>query len=311
MNSIVGFLYLSSYGSLLMGLCLAFSIVSAVLSISFYFILKHKSLIYFGLTISFGCLILGMANQDPQLVFDLDADPKLLRMLHLMTAILVIFYYLLVIHSFQLKGRVKMFTLSPFFFVTVLAFVTRILVVIFANEILIRAASITAISILFAGTVYCLSQKTEAKSIGLIKVSCCIFSIGLMLYPLLRSGFVPSFEHNTFVPFVELFVLLVCSSTWLFGLVEMAREALADVRDASVKNLARAFIQIRDLMNTPLQNIEFATELLGNDEIDQQELLSKIANAVEQMRKINGSLRRFENDVDWDQTHDFLNLDQI
>jgi hypothetical protein len=76
--------------------------------------------------------------------------------------------------------------------------------------------------------------------------------------------------------------------------VHKAREEATVARD-----LARSFLQIRDLMNTPLQTLELTLEWLRAEPSADQAVLDGAHHAVEQLRGLNQHLRKFETEVEW------------
>ncbi len=73
----------------------------------------------------------------------------------------------------------------------------------------------------------------------------------------------------------------------------------AQAESEAVRDLARSFLQVRDLMNTPLQTLELALSWLGKEEAVDGAILSGANQALEQLRSLNQELRRFETAVDW------------
>lgn len=69
---------------------------------------------------------------------------------------------------------------------------------------------------------------------------------------------------------------------------------LAHARAESNRRLARTFLHLRDLMNTPLQAIEIGVSLLGKNTGDETEILRQIRESSERLRDISHMLKRYE-----------------
>ena len=83
------------------------------------------------------------------------------------------------------------------------------------------------------------------------------------------------------------------------GLIEVVRERFEAVKASAAQNVARAVMELRDLLNTPLQTIEFSLALIAEEKAGSTPLLSRIQKALHQMQLINESMVRYEKDVDW------------
>jgi len=71
--------------------------------------------------------------------------------------------------------------------------------------------------------------------------------------------------------------------------LEMAR---AQAETESRQRLADAFLEIRDLMNTPVQSIELAATLLLKDSPGQKEILDRLMQSCELLNDLNLDLKR-------------------
>ena len=72
-------------------------------------------------------------------------------------------------------------------------------------------------------------------------------------------------------------------------------------QSAAAKELARTTLQVRDLMNSPLQTIELAISILRlKKHADEDELaLTGIEHAAGQLGALNDRMREYENGYDW------------
>jgi len=67
----------------------------------------------------------------------------------------------------------------------------------------------------------------------------------------------------------------------------------------AIKQLASAFLNIRDLMNTPLQVIEFSTRILRDSSAPQKSVIDNIDRSVQSLRDINSVLVQHEREIEW------------
>lgn len=307
-------LFLSTpIGAFFMGLSLMLGLISGGLSIGFFIILRQKSLLYFGVSILLCCIFLSFTNQNPQELLDVGGDPIFLRVLNVVVAIAVYSYYQLVVTSFaRSSSKGQQFRSVLFFYIFVLTMIFRILVVLFLDKFLISLAALASAAFLMSTIVFALSH-TSAQNLSarLVKLGCCLFSSGLMIFPLLRSGVLPDIRLETYVPFILIGSIAIFSTIWLLGLILLAKELHEKSQMASLRNMARAFIQLRDLMNTPLQTVQFSVSLLRSENQPRKEILDLMDRALVDMRKVNKALARYEKDVDWAQTDDFLHIENI
>lgn len=76
------------------------------------------------------------------------------------------------------------------------------------------------------------------------------------------------------------------------------------------KKLAGAFLQVRDMMNTPLQIIELAVTMIRSPATDYAKVLPKLERAATDLKLINAELSRYESEFDWKQEHETLNKER-
>jgi hypothetical protein len=77
---------------------------------------------------------------------------------------------------------------------------------------------------------------------------------------------------------------------------ELAR---IEAQDFAIKRLAQAFLNIRDLMNTPLQVIELSIDLLRKSNDPNKRIIDRIDRSMERLREINSVLIQHENEIEW------------
>ena len=80
---------------------------------------------------------------------------------------------------------------------------------------------------------------------------------------------------------------------------EMAR---IQAQKLAIKQLADAFLNIRDLMNTPLQVIEFSIDLLRDSNGPSKPTIDRIDRSLQRLREINAVLVQHEKEIDWQST---------
>jgi len=85
-----------------------------------------------------------------------------------------------------------------------------------------------------------------------------------------------------------------------FRRAELEQEiARIQAQNFAIKQLAHAFLNIRDLMNTPLQVIELSIALLGRADDPNKLLIDRIDRSVQTLKEINFVLVQDEKEIDW------------
>src|SRR5690606_27321162 len=66
----------------------------------------------------------------------------------------------------------------------------------------------------------------------------------------------------------------------------------------AMNRIAKIFLGVRDLMNTPLQNIELSLEILRNQRNSNQHAVKCIERALNDLQNLNGLLTKHEQSVE-------------
>jgi hypothetical protein len=281
-----------------LGMCIVLGLVSSGLSFGFYAILQHRSLIYFGSTILLFHTILGLLNHDPRHIFDLWADPTLLRLIHLLALLCCYFYYKLIRSSFVPFPNFNLLPSSLFFWLLIVALGARTGALLTLHELWIRLASLTAATMFAATILYGLFFRPLTKAGQWIRLGC-LTSTPVMIYPLMRFGFFNSLENILWLPFLLIAILATFSTIWLIGLVRMAKESLLEAEEQSLRNLAITAMEVRDLMNTPLQILEISLNVLRKEMGEDHSVLRRMNKAITSICHINAKLSRYDNSFFW------------
>jgi hypothetical protein len=92
----------------------------------------------------------------------------------------------------------------------------------------------------------------------------------------------------------------ILALVYRFRRAQVERElARVQAQNFAIKRLAGAFLNIRDLMNTPLQVIELSTSLLRHSREPQQPIIDRIDRSVQSLREINSVLVQHEKEIEW------------
>ena len=84
-----------------------------------------------------------------------------------------------------------------------------------------------------------------------------------------------------------------------FRRIQLEQEvARLQAHNFAIKRLANAFLDIRDLMNTPLQVIELSVDLLRRSKEPPKPLLDRIDRSVQNLIEINSVLVRHEKEIE-------------
>lgn len=311
MNSILGSLLVSKESSVLLGFSLAICMVSCILCFSFYFKFKHRALLHLGLAIVSFQFMLILYKHMPTESLALSNDPILKRITHLSGGLIVFALYNLFVSAFQPLPSFKRINASFYKTVILAAMSIRIIGVIYPTVLLFRMASLANILFHITTLILLFNYKTNSRAMQMMKWGCGIGVTGLSLYPLLRMGLINSFYLNSVINYILIFTITAFSILSLIGALELGREYLDRAEKASLRNMARAFIQLRDLVNTPFQTIDLSVQLLRQKHSDEKMALEKIENSLQTLRRVDAALAKYESNVDWNQTDSFIELDSV
>jgi hypothetical protein len=118
----------------------------------------------------------------------------------------------------------------------------------------------------------------------------------LLFAPSVRAALPPTEPLATWI-FAGFGVALLIGSTRRFAL----ERRLVEQQHAAAANekMARAFLAVRDLANTPLQTIESATAVARILHPEADVPLGQIERALDKMRKLSRLLSRHEPSIRW------------
>ena len=92
----------------------------------------------------------------------------------------------------------------------------------------------------------------------------------------------------------------VLALIYRFRRVQLEQElAQVQAQVFAIRRLANAFLNIRDLMNSPLQVIELSVDALRKSDESQKPILDRIDRSVQNLREINSVLVEHEKEIEW------------
>lgn len=101
-------------------------------------------------------------------------------------------------------------------------------------------------------------------------------------------------------PILGFGLVAVLALVYRFRRAQLEQEiARIQAQNFAIKRLANAFLNIRDLMNTPLQVIELSIGLLRDSNQPPKPILDRIDRAAQSLREINSVLVQHEREIDW------------
>jgi len=101
-------------------------------------------------------------------------------------------------------------------------------------------------------------------------------------------------------PIVAFGLAGVLALVYRFRRAQLEEEiAQIQAQNFAIKRLANAFLNIRDLMNTPLQVIEFSVDQLRNSNEFHKAILDRIDRSVQRLTEINSLLVQHEKEIEW------------
>jgi hypothetical protein len=138
------------------------------------------------------------------------------------------------------------------------------------------------------------------------------FWVGLLsilahcLGALVQFEFFLAAEMKTNIAAAEPWPIIAFGLAGILALVYRFRRVLLEqevariqAQNFAIKRLANAFLNIRDLMNTPLQVIEFAVDELRNSNELHKTTLDRIERSVQILTEINSLLVQHEKEIEW------------
>jgi hypothetical protein len=101
-------------------------------------------------------------------------------------------------------------------------------------------------------------------------------------------------------PIIAFALAGVLALIYRFRRVKLEQElAQVQAQVFAIKRLANAFLNIRDLMNSPLQVIELSVDALRKSDESQKPILDRIDRSVQNLREINSVLVEHEKEIEW------------
>jgi hypothetical protein len=92
----------------------------------------------------------------------------------------------------------------------------------------------------------------------------------------------------------------VLALVYRFRRAQLEQElARTQAENFAIRRMANAFLNIRDLMNTPLQVIEISVKLLRNSNQPSRDVLDRIDRSVRSLSEINSLLVENEQQIEW------------
>jgi hypothetical protein len=92
----------------------------------------------------------------------------------------------------------------------------------------------------------------------------------------------------------------VLALVYRFRRAQLEQEiAYVEAQSFAIKRLANAFLNIRDLMNTPLQVIELSIDVLRKSNHGNKPVIDRIDHSMQMLREINSVLVQHEKEIEW------------
>jgi len=93
----------------------------------------------------------------------------------------------------------------------------------------------------------------------------------------------------------------VLALVYRFRRAQLEQEiAQIEAQSFAIQRLANAFLNIRDLMNTPLQVIELSIEVLCKSNHANKPIIDHIDHSMQRLREINSVLVQHEKEIEWE-----------
>jgi hypothetical protein len=296
------YLFRTETGIFFCGAFISVGVSLSLLAICFYTVFKNKVLLLFAIQSPLIHPLFLSANTNPRELLDLGGHTVWLPLLHLLVALAIYCFYRLVKEiigeAFGQATRDKVFTVVVSIVVAV-----RIITAFSISELTIRAAAFVTIFFFLMIAVEGLFFHPRTFAEKLAKYSLITFTL-LSIYPFIRTGILPPAPSDNFVVVLVMAVLSIFSVVWFFALIEITRENFSNLKILELQKRARAFIDLRDLMNTPIQVLVLGLEIL--ESVAPTETTNRMRKAVQRLTNVSKRLNRFENDVNWNDSKNFF-----
>ncbi len=311
MNSLLGSLLLTTESSVILGFSLAICVLACLLCISFYFKFRHQSLLNLSLAIFAFQFMMVMYDHMPAQFSTLQNEPILKRLTHFSGGLIVYAFYQLFVSAFQPFPAFKFVTSRFYKTLVITALSIRFAGIVYPTVVLFRMASLANIIFYVTTLILCIRYKSKNTSTLMLRIGCGIGVVGLSVYPLIRTGIISSHYLWGINNYILIFTITLFSIFSLVGALELGRDYLDRAEKASLRNMARAFIQLRDLVNTPFQTIDLTVQLIRQRHPEEDAAIQKIENSLETLRRVDAALAKYEASVDWEQTENFIEVDPL
>lgn len=309
MNSLLGSLLLTPESSVILGFSLAICVMTCFLCISFYFKFRHQSLLNLSLAIIAFQFMMVMYDHMPPQFSALQNGPVFTHIAHFSGSLVVYAFYRLFVSAFQPFPTFKFVTARFYKMLVIAALSIRFAGLVYPAVALFRMASLANIIFYITTLILCIRYKSKNKSTLMLRIGCGIGVVGLSVYPLIRTGIISSSYLMAINNYILICTITLFSILSLAGALELGRDYLDRAEKASLRNMARAFIQIRDLVNTPFQTIDLTVQLIRQRHPEETDALQKIENSLDILRRVDAALAKHEGHVDWEQTENFIEVD--
>jgi hypothetical protein len=136
--------------------------------------------------------------------------------------------------------------------------------------------------------------------VGLVSILAYAFSAVLQF----EVFFPPDLKANVAVtepwPMLAFGLAGILALVYRFRRAQLEQEiARIQAQNFAIKRLAQAFLNIRDLMNTPLQVIALSTDLLRKANDSNKPIIDRIDRSMQKLREINSVLIQNEKEIEW------------
>ena len=288
-------------GAVLIGLCLGLSIIVSVVSLGLFSLLRSRLLFYFGIATLALYVVMALAAADPR---SIPYDRLQFFAVHFSALMFNVFWYLTA-ESVPGSGRAHERAIDFLRISFAICVLVRLVIFFVPTALMTRMVSLFSVTLLLSIVAVMVFSKPRTFGTGLFSVGCVMISVAQLPYLIMRAGFFTT----VLAPIVPHLPSVIVASTALFsalcllGLIIEAKEVRGEERLEEYEMRARGYLEMRDQMNTPLQTLECAVELLKEDgQPKVSGLIVPIKHSLESLRQLNETLMRYENRMVWDST---------
>ena len=279
--------------AVIVGMCIGLFVVMGMVVFGLYWAFRQKSLIYFGFAVM--TMYAGNAFIPANVILGTTEIPSL-RLVNLFVIVFLYWWYR-VVKAIAEEKNFSAHLIDLFRLLLIVSVIGRMQMVLFPTETLARANAWLGLP--FHGLVIVMTSFAPKQTLGerIHYSGIGLISAFLLFFSITRTTTISWLNmFYSVLPVLVLFGTTLSSVVALLGIIVRAKEERASEQLTNLEETAKSYLEMRDRMNTPLQTLECATELLREVHSNETNaVLPAVSHALERLRTINDELMDHEN----------------